>query len=115
MAGPSTSKVLTDVEQFEFLYEILDDSGDNSSDSDIDYTQLVTPGTHVISESDSDIDSDISERQVESAGVSSTFVWENIDTFPGQRETFCDEYGPQFDTAELDVVSAFENIFDIAL
>jgi hypothetical protein len=27
--------------------------------------------------------------------------------------TFCDEYGPQFDTAELDVVSAFENIFDI--
>jgi hypothetical protein len=26
-----------------------------------------------------------------------------------------DVYGPQFDTVELDVVSAFENIFDIAL
>jgi hypothetical protein len=43
------------------------------------------------------------------------FVWEHIDSFPASRETICNVYGPQFDTAELDVVSAFENIFDIAL
>jgi hypothetical protein len=42
-------------------------------------------------------------------------VWENIDSFPASQETFCNVYGPQFDTAELDVVSAFENIFDISL
>jgi hypothetical protein len=39
----------------------------------------------------------------------------HTDSFPASRETFCNVYGPQFDTAELDVVSAFENIFDIAL
>jgi hypothetical protein len=48
-------------------------------------------------------------------GVSIKFVWENIDSFPTSRETFCNVYGSQFDTAELDVVSVFENIFDIAL
>jgi hypothetical protein len=32
---------------------------------------------------------------------------------PASQETFCNVYGPQFDTTELDVVSAFENIFDI--
>jgi hypothetical protein len=42
-------------------------------------------------------------------------VWENRDSFPASQETFCNVYGPQFDTAELDAVSAFENIFDIAL
>jgi hypothetical protein len=42
-------------------------------------------------------------------------VWKNIDSFPASRETFCNVYGPQFDTAELDVVNVFENIFDIAL
>jgi hypothetical protein len=42
-------------------------------------------------------------------------VWENIDSFLTSQETFCNVYGPQFDTAELDVVSAFENIFYIAL
>jgi hypothetical protein len=38
-----------------------------------------------------------------------------IYSFPISRETFCDVYVPQFDTAELDVLSVFENIFDIAL
>jgi hypothetical protein len=37
------------------------------------------------------------------------------DSFPASRETFCNVHGPQFDTAELDVVSVFENIFDIVL
>jgi hypothetical protein len=52
------SHALTEVEQTEFLHEILDEesisecSSDNGSVFDIDYTQLVTPGTHVISDSD---------------------------------------------------------------
>jgi hypothetical protein len=28
-----------------------------------------------------------------------------IDSFPATQKTFCNVYGPQFDTAELDVVS----------
>jgi hypothetical protein len=35
------------------------------------------------------------------------FIWQNIRIFPVSRETFCDVYGPQFDTAKLDVMSAF--------
>ncbi|XP_023703521.1 piggyBac transposable element-derived protein 4-like [Cryptotermes secundus] len=122
MAGPSTSRALTQVEQTEFLEEILDDivsdfSSESDSECDIDYTQLVTPGTHVVSDSDlSDNDETQEETvQVESGSVSSEFVWENIDSFPASRETFCNEYGPQFDTAELDVVGSFEKIFDIAI
>jgi hypothetical protein len=46
--------------------------------------------------------------------VSRTVVWEDIDSFPASRESFCGVCGPQFDTAELDV-SAFESIFDISL
>jgi hypothetical protein len=42
-------------------------------------------------------------------------VQENIDSFPTSQETFCDVYCPQSDTAELDKVSAFENIIDITL
>jgi hypothetical protein len=42
-------------------------------------------------------------------------VWQNIGSFPTSQGTFCGMYGPQFDTAELDVVSALEIIFDIAL
>jgi hypothetical protein len=120
MAGPSTSQALTNVEQMEVLYTILDEESisdislDNDSVFDIDYTQLVTPGTHVISESDSD-ETQEEIVQVELGGVSSTFVWENIDSFPSSQKTFCNVYGPQFNTAELDVVSALENIFDIAL
>jgi hypothetical protein len=37
-------------------------------------------------------------------GVSNNFVWENIDSFPTSQETFCNVHGPQFNTAELDVV-----------
>jgi hypothetical protein len=48
-------------------------------------------------------------------GVSSNFVWENMDSFPTSRETVCNVHGPHFDTAELDVVSVFENIFHVAL
>jgi hypothetical protein len=48
-------------------------------------------------------------------GVSSKCVWENIDSFPTSQETICNVHGPQFDTAELNVVCVFENIFDIAL
>jgi hypothetical protein len=40
--------------------------------------------------------------------------WEGC-PFSASRETFCNVYGPQFDTAEPDVISVFENIFDIAL
>jgi hypothetical protein len=36
-------------------------------------------------------------------------------SFPASLETSCDVYGPQFSTSELDIVSAFENIFDIAV
>jgi hypothetical protein len=39
--------------------------------------------------------------------VSSKFERENIDSFPASWETFCNVYSPQFDTAELDVMSAF--------
>jgi hypothetical protein len=41
-------------------------------------------------------------------GVSNNFVWENIDSFPTSRETFCKVHGPQFDTVELDAVSVFD-------
>jgi hypothetical protein len=47
--------------------------------------------------------------------VSNNFVWENIDSLPALRETFRNVRGPQLNTAELSVVSVFENIFDIAL
>jgi hypothetical protein len=78
----------------------------------------VTPGTHIISDSESDNGSDDQEEEnvnVGLGGVSNKFVWQNIGSFRASQETSCDTYGPQFDTAELDVVCAFENIFDIAL
>jgi hypothetical protein len=54
------SRSLTEAEQIELLHEILDEesiseySSDNDSEFDVDYTRLVTPGTHVISDSESD-------------------------------------------------------------
>jgi hypothetical protein len=42
-------------------------------------------------------------------------VWEDIDSFPASRESFCGVCGPQFDTEDLDVAGAFESIFDVAL
>jgi hypothetical protein len=50
-----------------------------------------------------------SNRKVGFSRVSRKFAKENIDSFPASRETFSDAYGPEFDTAELDVV----NICDI--
>jgi hypothetical protein len=112
MAGPSTSRALTELEHIEVLNEVLDEtiseySSDDENVFDCDYTQLVTAGTHAISDSESDNATD--ERQEEIihvglGGVSSNFMWENVDSFPASQETFCNIYGPQFDTAELDVV-----------
>jgi hypothetical protein len=124
MAGASTSRSLTEAEQTALLYEVLDEetvseySSDSDSDIDPDYTQFVTPGTRAISDSDSDSDTDETQEvnvHVPSVGVSTQFVWNDIDKFPASQETFCDVSGPQFDTDELDVVSAFENIFGISL
>jgi hypothetical protein len=110
MAGPSTSRVLTELEQIEVLNDVVDDENiseyslDDDSVFDNDYTQLVTPGTHVISNNDNGSDKRQEEIvHVGLGGVSSKFVWENIDSFPASRETFCNVYGPQFNTAELDV------------
>jgi putative alpha-1,2-mannosidase len=47
--------------------------------------------------------------------VSNKFVWQNIGLFHPSQETFCDLYGPQFDTAELVIVNAFGNTFDVVL
>jgi hypothetical protein len=61
---------------------------------------------------------DVRQEEIVHVGlgvVSSNLVWENIDSFCASRETFCNVHGPQFNTAELDVVSVFENIFEIAL
>jgi hypothetical protein len=60
MASPSTSCVITELEQLQVLNEVLDDENisecslDDDSVFDNDYTQLVIPGTHVISDSESD-------------------------------------------------------------
>jgi hypothetical protein len=64
---------------------------------DYDYTQLVTAGTHAISDSESY--NGTNERQEEIihvglGGVSNNFVWENKDSFPASRETFCNVYVP---------------------
>jgi hypothetical protein len=55
MAGPSTSHALKELEQIQVLNEVLDEiiceySSDDDSVFDNDYTQLVTPGTSVISD-----------------------------------------------------------------
>jgi hypothetical protein len=59
MASPS-SRARTELEQIEVLNEVLDNetiseySSDDESVFDYDYTQLVTAGTHTISNSESD-------------------------------------------------------------
>jgi hypothetical protein len=42
-------------------------------------------------------------------------VWHNTGSFPTSQQTFCDVYGAQLDTAEMNVMSAFEHILNIAL
>jgi hypothetical protein len=60
MAVPSTSRPLTELDQIQILNEVLEDesiseySSDDDSVFDIDYTQFVTPGTVVFSDSDCD-------------------------------------------------------------
>jgi hypothetical protein len=94
MAGLSPSRAPMELEHIHVLNEVLDNeivsehSSDDDSVFDNDYKQLVTPGTHVISDSKSDNGSD--ERQEEIVhvglgGVSSKLVWENIDSFPASH------------------------------
>jgi hypothetical protein len=60
MAGPSASHVLKELEQMQVLNEVSNNEniGEFSSDDDIvfdnGYTKLMTPGSHVISHSESD-------------------------------------------------------------
>jgi hypothetical protein len=109
-----------ELEQMQVLNEVVHNENigefslDNESVCDSDYIQLVTPGTHMIVESESDY---ISEGQQESinvrlGGVSSKFVWKCVDSYPPSREIFCDAYGPQLDIAEMSVMRAFENILN---
>jgi hypothetical protein len=116
--------MLKHLEQTQVLNEILDNENISEYSSNFDsvfnndYAQLMTPGTLVISDTDNDNGSDEGQEEIVNTGlggVSNKFVWKNTDSFPASQETFYDVYGPQFDTAELDVVSAFENIIDIAL
>jgi hypothetical protein len=75
MAGPSTSCALTELEQIEVLNEVLDDtiiseySSDDDSVFDYDHTQLVTPGTHVISDSKSDNGTDERQEEIVHTGL----------------------------------------------
>jgi uncharacterized membrane protein len=77
----------------------------------------VTPETQAISDSKSDNGSDEQEENVHIrlGGLSTKFVQQNIGLFLISQETFWDVYGLQFDTPELDVMTAFKNIFHIAL
>jgi hypothetical protein len=56
----------------------------NGSICDSDYTQLVTPGTHMIIDSESDYISDEQQgcRNGELGGLSRKFVWKYIDSYP---------------------------------
>jgi hypothetical protein len=116
MAGPSRSRALTEVKQETMLTEVLDDeilsnySSDDDSVSDYDYTQLVAPEAISANESDSDHEDVMVHDGLEE--VSTRFVWEDTDSLPASRESFCGVCGPQFNTADLDV-SSFESIFDI--
>jgi hypothetical protein len=109
MAGRSRSRALMEVEKETMLNEVLDDeilsnySSDDDSASDYDYIQL----------SDGDNEDVMVQNGLEE--LSTRFVWENTDSFPASRESFFRTCGPQFDTADLDVVSAFVSIFDISL
>jgi hypothetical protein len=71
----------------------------------------VTSGTLAISDSDSGNGSDEEEEiiNVGLGGVSGKFVWQIYTHFPHYEV-----YGLQFDTTELDAMSAYENIFYIA-
>jgi hypothetical protein len=82
--------------QMQILNEVVhnENSGDFSFDSDSicdsDYTQLVTPGTHVFVDSESDYISDEQQEiiNVGLRGVSSKFAWKYIGSYPASREIF---------------------------
>jgi hypothetical protein len=120
MAGPSRRHVLKDLEQRAQLNKVLDDkisaySSNEESSEDDDYTRLVLPGTHEISDSD---DGDIAthdDEQMGMGGVSGIFLWQDIGTFSATQETFCGICGSQFDVSDLDVVEVFEKFFDTVL
>jgi hypothetical protein len=86
MAGPS-SHALTELEQIEVWNEVLDDEtiseyrSDDDSLFDYDYTQLMTPGTHMISDCESDNGTDEKQEEIVHiglGGVCSKFVCEDI-------------------------------------
>jgi hypothetical protein len=63
---------------------------------DNDYAQLVTPGTHVINDTDNDNGSDEGQEKIINTGLggmSNKFAWKNTDLFPSSQETFYDVYG----------------------
>jgi hypothetical protein len=94
MAGPSRRHTLIDSEQRALLDEISAYSSNKESSEDDDYTQLVLPGTHEISDSD---DGDIATRddeQMGMGGVSGIFSRQDIGTFSATQETFCGISGP---------------------
>jgi hypothetical protein len=122
MSGLS-SHVLLELEQIQVLNEVLDDENtgefslDDDSVFDSDCTQLGTPGTHVIS--DRMITGLMNKMKMSVLDLDGCSVSlhgkKNMGSFPPPLETFCDVYGPQISTSELDVVSAFEIIFGIAV
>lgn len=52
MTKPSTSHTLTEYEISESVNKVLDDNLGDDTDFDDDSTQVVTPGTHTISNND---------------------------------------------------------------
>jgi hypothetical protein len=95
MASPSTSCVLTELD------EILDDEnidefsfGDDRFFASV-YTQLVTAGTNVISDNESDNSGNEQEENKNTGlgGVSNKSMWQNTGLFPASQETFYNVYG----------------------
>jgi hypothetical protein len=79
----------------------------DDNDFDDDYTQLVTPGTHTISDS--------ANKGVRMGGVSMKFVWQGISMLSVVQETLSGIHSPQCDISNLNLVDIFENIFGIPL
>jgi hypothetical protein len=89
--------------QVQVLNEILDDENidefslaDNTSFASV-YTQFVTPGTHVISDNESDNSGNEQKENINTGlgGAPFKFVWQNTGSFPTSQETFYDVYGPK--------------------
>jgi hypothetical protein len=83
--------MLIKLEQTQILKAILDNEHaskySSNSDSVFDdyYTQLVTPGTNMISDIENNNGSDEGQEEIikiGQGGVSNKFVWKNMDSFP---------------------------------